>query len=320
MGKNEEIAEIFYHIADVLEDKGIPWKPNAYRRVARSLENLKEDVEKIYRAKGIKGIKEIQGVGEGLAKKIVQYIETGKINEWEQLKKSLPKGFYKLLEVPGLGIKRAKLLYEQVGIKSIEQLERAASERKLLGLPGFREKAEKNILEGIKLLKKQKGRIPYNTAVKIADKIVNAIKRLPFVDDAVAAGSVRRRKPTIGDLDIIIKTEHPEKVIQEFIKMPFISKIIAVGSEKATIITKENIQVDIRVFTKDEFGAGLLYFTGDKEHNIWLRKIAIKKGLKLNEYGLFRGKKRIAGKTEEEIYNILGVKIPLPEKRVGATE
>jgi DNA polymerase (family 10) len=317
--KKEEISQIFYHIADVLESQGVAWKPIAYRKAARSLENLKEDVDALYKREGIKGIEEIQGVGEALAKKIIQYIETGKIDSWERLKKTLPKGFYKLLDVPGLGIKKAKLFYEKLKIKSIEQLEKAAKAHKLIGLPGFKEKSEKNILEGIQLLKKQKGRIPYLKAKKIADKIVSELKKLAEVDEVIAAGSLRRKMPTIGDLDIVVRTKHPEKVIQSFTKMKFVEKVVGKGNEKATIITKENFQVDIRVFTDDEFGAGLLYFTGDKEHNIWLRKIAIKKGMKLNEYGLFRGSKRIAGRTEQEIYNVLGIKMSEPEKRIGAT-
>jgi len=318
--KKEEIAQIFYHIADVLESQNTKWKPLAYRKAARSLENLKEDIDSIYQKKGIKGIEEIQGVGEGLARKIIQYIETGKINEWERLKKTLPPGFYKLLDVPGLGIKKAKLFYEKLKIKSIEQLEKAARQHKLIGLPGFKEKSEKNILEGIELMKKQKGRMPLAKAEKIAGKIVSQLKKLPEVEEAVAAGSVRRKKSTIRDIDLIVKTKQPEKVIQSFTKMSFVKKVLAKGNEKATIITKENVQADLRVFTNEEFGAGLLYFTGDKEHNIWLRKIAIKKGMKLNEYGLFRGRRRIAGRTEQEIYNILGVKMPTPEKRIGASE
>jgi DNA polymerase (family 10) len=318
--KKEEISQIFYHIADVLESQGVAWKPIAYRKAARSLENLKEDVDTLYKREGIKGIEEIQGVGEALAKKIIQYIETGKIDSWERLKKTLPKGFYQLLDVPGLGIKKAKLFYEKLKIRNIEQLEKAAKAHKLLSLPGFKEKSEKNILEGIELLKKQKGRIPYLKAKKIADKIVSELKKLAEVDEVIAAGSLRRKMPTIGDLDIVVKTRYPERVIDKFVKMKFVKKIIGKGKEKATIITKENVQADLRVFTESEFGAGLLYFTGDKEHNIWLRKIAIKKGLKLNEYGLFKGSKRIAGRTEQEIYNVLGVKMPSPENRIGASE
>jgi len=318
--KKEEIAQIFYHIADVLESQNIKWKPLTYRKAARSLENLKEDIDTLYQREGIKGIEEIPGIGEGLARKIIQYIETGKINEWERLKKTLPPGFYKLLDVPGLGVKKAKLFYEKLKIKSIEQLEKAAKSHKLIGLPGFKEKSEKNILEGIMLMKQQGGRMPLAKAEKIAGKIVSQLKKLPEVEEAIAAGSVRRKKSTIRDIDLIVKTKQPEKVIQLFTKMPFVKKVLGKGNEKATIITKQNVQADLRVFTSEEFGAGLLYFTGDKEHNIWLRKIAIKKGLKLNEYGLFRGRRRIAGRTEKEIYNVLGIAMPTPEKRIGETE
>jgi len=317
--KKEEIIQIFYHMADILESQNIKWKPLAYRKAARSLELMKEDVETLYKTEGIKGIEQIPGVGEGIAEKIAQYITTGKINEWERLKKTLPPGFYKLLDVPGLGVKKAMIFYKKLKVRSIDELEKAVKNHKLLSLPGFKQKSEKNILEGIALLKGRKGRLPYNKAKKLADKIISKIKKLHEVDDAVVAGSFRRHQVTIGDLDIVVKTEHPQKVLNEFVKMPFVEKVLGKGEEKATIITTDNVQVDLRVFSAEEFGSGLLYFTGDKEHNIWLRKIAIKKGMKLNEYGLFKGKKRLAGKTEQEIYQLLNVKMLSPDKRIGET-
>jgi DNA polymerase (family 10) len=188
-------------------------------------------------------------------------------------------------------------------------------------LPGFREKAESKIIEGIALMKSKPGRISFKKAEKIALRIVKEIKKLKEVKEAIPAGSLRRKKETIGDIDIVIKTGNPEMVLKKFVKMKFVKEILGVGTEKATIIAKEGLQVDARVFTDKEFGAGLLYFTGDKGHNIWLRKLAIKKGLKLNEYGLFdKQGKRIAGKSEEEIYSKLGLKYINPEKRIGEVD
>ena len=176
---------------------------------------------------------------------------------------------------------------------------------------------QEKILDGIQAFKEQKGRIPLEEAEKIASRALKELKKIKEVEKAIVAGSIRRKKPRIRDIDIVIETRKPEIVAEKFTKMSFVTKIIGKGKEKATIMNKENIQVDIRFFTQENFGSGLLYFTGDKQHNIWLRKIAIKKGWKLNEYGLFSGKKRIAGKTEKEIYDKLGVKYIGPEKRIG---
>lgn len=318
---NLRIAEIFYEIADILEIQDVRWKPRAYRIAAQTLESLGENVENIYLRGGIKELEELPGIGEGIAKKIIQYIETGKINEHERLKKQIPAGIYEMMKIPGVGGKKASLFYNKLGIKNIKQLENAAKKRKLLGLRGFKERAEEKILEGIELMRGEKERIPLKDAEKIASRIVKELKKLAEVKEAIPAGSLRRKKISVRDLDIVVKTESPEKVLKKFVKMKFVKQILGIGKEKAIIITHEGIQIDVRVFTNEEFGAGLLYFTGDKNHNIWLRKIAIKKGWKLNEYGLFELKsgKRIAGRSEEEIYKKLGVDMPAPEKRIGET-
>lgn len=315
---NSKISRIFYEMADIFEIKNVKWKPQAYRIAAQTIESLKEDVSEVYKKGGLKGLEDLPGIGPGISKKIIQYIKTGKIEHHEELKKSIPDVLYKMMNIPGIGPKKALMFYEKLGIKSIKQLEAAAKKGKIR-FPGFKEKAEKNILEGIEILKGQKNRIPLKEAVKISNKVVSQLKKLKEVKKIEAAGSLRRKKPTIGDIDIVIQTSKPEIVVDKFVRMNFVKKILGKGKEKATIITKNNMQVDIRLFNKDNYGSGLLYFTGDKQHNIWLRKIAIKKGYKLNEYGLFDKKtgKRIAGKTESEIYKKLGVKILSPEKRIG---
>lgn len=316
---NLAIAEIFYEMADILEFQNIKWKPQAYRLAAQTLEGLRGDVYDIYSKGGEKALEELPGIGEGLATKIIQYILKEKIDEFEKLKKSLPSGLYEIMQVPGIGAKKANLFYNKLGIKNIKQLKKAAEQKKLIGLPGFKEKAEENILEGIELLEGRSERMSFRIAEKIANDILKEIRKLPEVDEAIAAGSLRRKKSSIGDIDLIVKTPKPEIVLKKFVKMSFVLKVLGVGKEKATIITKDKVQVDVRVFTKEEFGAGLLYFTGDKQHNIWLRKIAIKKGLKLNEYGLFENKtgKRLAGESEEGIYSKLGLKFVKPENRIG---
>lgn len=317
---NQELASIFYEIANILEMKKVQWKPVAYRKAARSIENLGEDVKEIYEKQGIKGLEEIPGVGEAIAKKIVEYIETGKVKHLEELKKSIPEGVEQMMKVPGIGAKRALKLYHELGIKSVKELEKAAKKHKIAGLETFKEKSEENILRGIEFLKKSGGRILLGFALPVAREIEARLKSLKEVKEAITAGSLRRREETIGDIDILVIAENHEKVVDFFTKMFIVKQVLAKGDTKAVIITKDNIQVDIRIVEPDSFGSALQYFTGNKEHNIHLRKIAIKKSLKLSEYGLFKEKKQIAGKTEEEIYNKLGMQYIEPELRTERGE
>ncbi len=315
MAANSEIAGIFYEMADILEIKKVRWKPAAYRMAAQTLESLKYDVSEIYKREGREGIDKLPGIGSSLTDKIIQYIKEKKIDAFEKLKKTLPSGVYKMMDIPGVGPKKATLFYNKLKIKNIEQLKKAAKEHKLRALHGFKEKTEKNILESINGAK-QKDRIPLAEAEKIASQILRKLKILPEVKKAIVAGSLRRKKPTIGDLDIIILTNRPEKAVEKIIRTISIGKILNKGKEKVTILTQTGLQMDFRFFNTDNFGAGLLYFTGSKQHNIKLREIAIKKGLKLNEYGLFRRNKKLAGKTENEIFKALGLKFIPPEKRL----
>jgi DNA polymerase (family 10) len=314
---NEELAKILFKIADIYEIKQIKWKPQAYRIAGQTIESLKQDIKEIYQKEGEKGVDNLPGIGEGITKKIIQFIETGKIEEYEKLKRELPTGVSAMMDLEGIGAKKALILYNKLGIKNIQQLEEAGRQHKISKLPGFKEKSEEKILESIFLSKEKQNKIPLKEAEKIAGKIISELEKLPEVETVIVAGSVRRKKSLIRDLDIIVKTSKPKEVIDKFSKMKFVKRIIGKGLKKTTISTKENIQVDMRVTDDNSFGACLLYFTGDKQHNIWLRKIAIKKNLKLNEYGLFKDGKKIAGKTEEEIYKKLGIKILPPEKRIG---
>jgi len=320
---NSELAGIFWEMADIYELKKVQWKPQAYRMAAQTIESLRISIDNIYKKEGEKGLDSIPGVGAGITKKIIQFIETGKIDEHERLKGSIPKGLYDLMNIPGVGVKKATLFYHKLGIKSIDELKRAAISGKLVGLPGFKQRAQEKILEGIGIKAEQKGRIPYKKAKKIADNIANQLKKLPEVQKVLVVGSIRRKKPTIGDIDIVVQTLKPEKVADKYVKMNFVKKVLGKGKKKAVVITKENIQADIRLAKPDEYGACVVYFTGDKQHNIWQRKIAIKKGWKLNEYGLFdriTGKRILNSLTESQLYQKLGIKMPMPEKRIGETE
>jgi len=320
--KNQEIAQIFYNIADILDMKNVAWKPVAYRKAARSLESLSKPIEDIFKEGGIKALEDIPGIGEGLAKKIIQYIQTGKIKEYEKLKKKLPKGLLQLMEIQGIGPKKAQKLYKKLGIKNIKDLEKAAKKHKIKKLKTFKEKTEENILKGIDLFKRKKGRMLLGLALPQAREISSELKKIKGVQRIEFAGSLRRMKETIGDIDILVITKNPKPVMDTFTKMSSVKRVLAKGETKSAVILKTGLQVDVRVLKPLEFGSALQYFTGNKDHNIKLRGIAIKKGFKLSEYGLFskRGGKRVAGKTEKEIYKKLGMSYIDPELRENSGE
>ncbi len=315
--KNQELSAIFYEMADLLEIKGIAWKPQAYRKAARTLEGLKQNITSIYNKEGLKGLEKLSGIGLSIANKIIQYLTKGKIAQFETLKKTMPKGIEKILAIPGMGPKKALFLFEKLKIKDEKGLIKAVKQGKIRNLPGFGEKSEQDILRGVQLKEQSKGRIPFKQILPTANKIKNELTKLSFVKKIEIAGSIRRKKATIRDIDLIVLSNEPEKVMSAFVKLPEVKTILGKGKTKGSIVLKNGINADLRIFDKRTFGAGLLYFTGNKDHNIKLRQIAIKKGLKLSEYGLFKNGKRIAGETEEEIYKKLGLKYMKPEERIN---
>ena len=331
---NQKIAKIFYELADYYEMDGnaIPFKPQAYRKAAAMIESLKSDIGEVYQRGGIEALMEIPGVGEGIAKKIEEYIKTGKIKEYEKFKKKIPIDLDNIVKVEGMGVKKAKILYEKLGIKNLKDLEKAAKAHKIAPLFGFGEKTEKNILENIEFLKRSKGRFLLGEISPIVDEIISKFKNFKIkpsseissitgeVKKISEAGSLRRRKETIGDADILIASNNPSKIINYFISLPGIAKILGKGTTKVSVKMAAGFDVDIRVVSEKSFGSALQYFTGSKEHNIVLRKIAISKGLKLNEYGLFKGNKMIAGENEENIYKLLGLNYIEPELRENTGE
>ena len=318
--KNQEIAKIFYELADYLEMEGIQFKPYAYQKAAITLETLEEDVEEIYNRGGLEALKEIPGVGESIALKIEEYLKTGKIKYYEEFKKKIPVNLEEIIAVEGMGPKKAKVLYEKLGIRNLKDLEKAAKAHKIAPLFGFGEKTEKNILEGIEFVKRAKGRFLLGDILPKVKEVEERLKSLKEVEKIDVAGSVRRRKETIGDVDFLVISKNPGKVMDFFVSLPGIIKIWGKGTTKASVRLKEGFDMDIRVLPKRSYGSALQYFTGSKEHNIALRKIAIDKGLKLSEYGLFRGSKMIAGETEEGIYEKLGMEWIPPEMRENQGE
>jgi len=317
---NKEIAKILYEIADYLEMDAVPFKPYAYERAAISLETLEEDVEQIYKKGGLKALENIPGVGKSIAEKIEEYLKTGKIIYYERFKRRLPLKIEELVAVEGLGPKKVKFLYEKLGIRNLKDLEKAAKSHKIAPLFGFGEKTEKNILEGITFLKRSKGRFLLGEILPIVKDVTEKLKSLKEVEKLVPVGSARRRKETIGDVDLLVISKNPQKVMDFFVSLPGVIKIWGKGFTKASVRMQGGFDMDLRVVPKRSYGAALQYFTGSKEHNIVTRKIAIEKGLKLSEYGLFKGSRMIAGENEEGIYKALGMVLIPPELRENTGE
>jgi len=318
--KNQELAKIFYEIADYLEMEGVIFKPYAYQKVALTLETLEKDVQDVYKEGGKKALEKIPGVGKSIAEKIEEYLKTGKIKYYQDLKKKTPVNMEELVQVEGLGPKKVKVLYQKLGIRNLKDLEKAAKAHKIALLFGFGEKTEKNILEGINFLKRSKGRFLLGDILPKVKEILERLKGLEEIEQISTAGSVRRMRETIGDVDILVTTKNPKKVIDFFVSLPEIVKVWGRGPTKSSIKVKEGFDVDLRVLKKKSYGSALQYFTGSKEHNIATRRIAINKGLKLSEYGLFKGKKMIAGWNEAGVYKILGLSWIEPELRENQGE
>ena len=317
--RNKEIAEQFYLIAQLLSltDEN-PFKIRAYEKAAQVIESLPEPIESL--SSDFDKLSSIPGVGKSIAEKIVEYLETGKIQRLEELKSKFSDGVFEMLKIPGLGPKRVRILYEKLAIKDVNTLKEYAEKGTLKNLPGFGEKVEKNILEGIELLNVSVQRLLLFDALKTVEEILNQLKKNKEIVNIDPCGSLRRRKETIGDIDILccVNKGKEKEIIEKFTKLPVVKKVLAFGETKGSILTVSNIQVDLRVVPKDVYGAALQYFTGSKQHNIHLREIANKKGFTISEYGVFKIDKKdkpICGKTEEEIYKILGLQYIEPELR-----
>ena len=311
--KNRLIAEIFRDIAQILEIKGENhFRIRAYERAGQSIDSFPDDIELL--AKEDK-LKDIPGIGKDLEEKMREIISTGRLKYLDELKKEIPEGLLQMLDVPGIGPKTAKVLYEKLDIQDIVMLERMAHAGKIRELPGMGEKTEENILAGIDIVKKGRERLDLKTAMDIAEGFVSELEKIKEVKKADAAGSLRRMKETVRDIDILVSSKEPGKAMDAFTALDGVKDVLAKGPAKSSIRTNDNIQVDVRIVEAESYGAALMYFTGSKEHNIKLRQVAIKKGLKLNEYGIFKGEKRIAGKTEEEMYKALGLSYIEPELR-----
>lgn len=317
---NQELSQIFSHIATILEFLGDPknkFRIRAYQNAAMAITEASESLEKLAKEHRLR---EIPGIGEGIAKKIEEYVTKGNIKEYELLKKAIPKGFFELIEIPFLGPKKLKVLYEKLHVRSLDDLKKVIEEGKVQKLPGFGEKSAQKLMEGIGMKAKSRGRRLLGEVYLTVQDIVEAMKKCQAVDRIEPAGSFRRSEETVGDIDILATGKDHEKITEYFAKLPFVSKILASGGTKVSVLTKDALQVDLRVVAPNQFGSALQYFTGSKLHNVHLRTFAKNRGFKLSEYGFFKGEKLVASKTEEDCYASLGMQYIPPEMRTDTGE
>lgn len=304
---NQAIAEVLREIGIYLDMQDVSFKPRAYEKASEAILGLDTDVREVYKEGGLKALERIPSIGVSIAEKIEEMLRTGRVKYHEQLKSRMPVNLKELILLEGLGPKIIKTLYKKLKVKNLSDLEKAAKAGKIRQLEGFGEKSEENILKGIEFLKKSGSRFVLGFIMPQIRDIESRLKELPQVKKISLAGSIRRRKETVGDADILIISDNPKPVMDFFVSLPEVAKIFAHGETKSAVKLKSGLDVDLRVVPENSYGSALNYFTGSKDHNVELRRIAIKKGCKLNEYGLFRGKKKIAGRTEEELYKALGL-------------
>jgi len=314
--KNREIAEIFDRIADALEFKGEQFfRVLAYRKAARTIEELTDAIEELNKKDKLR---EIPGIGEGIAKKISEYLKTGKMKKLSEAMAGISKDLLDLLNIQNLGPKTLKLAHDKLNVKNIKDLKKVVENGSLAQQFRMGEKKVDNIRKGIELYERSKERLPINFALEIAETVVQYLKKSKYVKNIAPSGSLRRMKETIGDIDILVSGKNGKKIVDYFIKMPNVIQVLASGETKGSVILKTEtsaVQVDIRIVEEKSFGAALQYFTGSKEHNVKIRSLAKEKGLKVSEYGVYKNSKPIAGKTEEQVYKVLGLAWFPPEIR-----
>ncbi|HVO76675.1 MAG TPA: DNA polymerase/3'-5' exonuclease PolX, partial [Candidatus Bathyarchaeia archaeon] len=336
--KNKEIADLFNEIANILDLRGENvFRVNAYRRAAQNIEGLSRAIEDVAASDALH---ELPGIGKDLEGKILEYLESGEIDFLNELRKETPQILLDMLRIPGIGPKTAVRLHDELHVSSLEELRKAALEHRIRELPKMKAKTEENILKGLDFLSRAGSRFPIGEALPVAKRIVEELKVLPAVKKISIAGSLRRFRETVGDIDILVVSRSPEDVIRRFTHLDGVARVLAEGTTRGSVVTREKIQADLRVVEAASYGSALNYFTGSKEHNIKLREIALRLGLKLSEYGVFReggrrggaaspkprragaagAETRIAGATEEEVYEVLGLPYIPPEIREDSGE
>ena len=324
---NAEIAQVFARISDLLEIRGEenPFRVRAYVRATAFLENTSHSVCKTYEEGGVRALEELPGIGKDLAGKITELCETGKLTYLKEIEKKFPPGLLTIMEIEGIGPKKTKVLWQKFKVKSVVDLKKLARSGKLQKLKGWGEKTVQNILKGIDVQKQMAGRLSISEVLPLAEEIVDALKKTKLCEHVEIAGSLRRRKETIGDIDILATSRKPEAVMEVFCSLPHVARVTNTGNTKSTVFLKIGIDADLRVVEPDVFGAALQYFTGSKNHNVHVRKIGVRNGITISEYGVFEGSALrkgtlIAAHTEEEVYKTVGLSYIEPELREDCGE
>ena len=319
MSVNARVAEVLYEIGEILTIRGDRFRSRAFNVAAQRVTALTENIDEI-RARG--ELQEIPGVGKSIAGLIEEVLDTGGSRQLEELRESLPRGVRELMELEGVGPKTAMRLQRELGIVSIDDLEAAAKAQRLRGLKGLGEKSEENLLRAIEEHRMMQGRFLLGAVLPVIDVLVSYMTESEASLEVEVAGSARRRRDTVGDIDLLVASNEAEDVVRRFVSMPPVIRILSEGATKSTVVLEKNLQVDLRVIPTEGYGAALQYFTGSKEHNVKLRTIAVKKGYKLNEYGLFdrETEEKVAGEDEEGIYRTLGLDWMEPELRENRGE
>jgi DNA polymerase (family 10) len=316
--RNREVASLLSRIADLWEFKGENrFKVVAFRRAAMIVENMAEDIEALWHEDRLE---EIGGIGAGISGRIGEYLATGRIQGYEEEARGISPGLLQLMDLPGIGPSTVRAVHDALGVEDIAGLERAAREGKLREVAGMGAKKEQNVLRALEIYRRSQERIPLGVALPEAEAVVDALRRQGFRGPFTPAGSLRRMSETVGDIDILATDPDPERLLTAFAHLPFVRHVLAAGGSKGSVVTEANLQVDLRVVAEESFGAALQYFTGSKQHNVHLRGIARARGMKVNEYGVFRGEERLAGRTEEEVYAALELPLIPPEIREDTGE
>jgi DNA polymerase (family X) len=311
---NSDVEAIFNRVADLLEIEGAnPFRVRAYRNAARTIGGLSRSVADMVQAS--EDLSELPGIGEDLAGKIDEIVKTGGLEQLQEIEDRTPPGLAELLQVSGLGPKRVQTLREELDVTSLEELERAAQEGRIRQLYGFGEKIETGILEDLERVREGEARTLWMVAEQVAEPLTDYLRAGEGVSQVVVAGSYRRRKETVGDLDILVTADDAVGAIERFVGYEDVVEVVSQGETRSTVILRSGLQVDLRVVAPESFGAALLYFTGSKPHNIHLRRMAMDRGLKINEYGVFEGRERISGREEQEIYALFDLPLIPPELR-----
>ncbi len=317
---NADVSRFLREMSIFLDMAGVPFKPRAYEKSAYAVEALDRPVQELYAEGGVKALASIPSVGKGIAERIAELLTTGKCGDHERLRRETPVDVAGLTAIEGLGPKMVKALYDDLGIRTVADLESAARAGKIRQLPHFGEKTERKILTGIGFLKQGSGRQPIGLVLDLVRTIEERLSALRGVRQVAVAGSIRRRKETVGDADLLVVSSRPETVMDFFVSMPEVAHVHGKGPTKTSVRLAMGMDADLRVVPAESFGAALNYFTGSKDHNVVLRRIAQEKGLKLNEYGVFKGDRPIAGRTEPEVYAALGLAYVPPELRENTGE